>query len=178
MRVPEVARLRLPRRDPVPRHVRHEVLAGLLGDGERLAAVARLDVPGELWLAATDLALLAPGPGGWERLPWESLDKVVYDGRTLRVTEAGSDRERRYPVVEAAALARVVRARVERSIAWSQHHRLESVAKGGVLVVARREPDGTLRWSLSFDAEVDAGDPGVAAEAAELLRAARAGAGG
>jgi hypothetical protein len=63
-----------------------------------------------------------------------------------------------------------VRVRVNKSIAYSQHH-----TEPGVRVVARRVPgvDG-LRWTVRYDDGVDPTDPEVRAATAELVEYGRA----
>jgi hypothetical protein len=65
-----------------------------------------------------------------------------------------------------------VRARVERSIAYTRHHRLQPA--GGVRVVGRRVPgsDG-LTWQLVFDPDTDRADPLLRMQAEQLVAVAR-----
>jgi hypothetical protein len=67
----------------------------------------------------------------------------------------------------------IVRARVSASVAWSSHSRLSPA--GGVRVVARRrvDRDDSFEWQLVYDRGTDPQDPGVQAQAEQVLQAAR-----
>jgi hypothetical protein len=154
------------------------------------AAVARLS-PGERvvsWadaadgsaVVATQLGLWLPGPDGSERVWWHLVDKAVWRAGTLTVTAAEDSGSgvldelapRTVRLAVPRDLPPTVRARVERSIAFTRHYPLSA---GGVRIVGRRVPgqDG-LSWQLVFDAGTDRDDPAVRRQAAEMLAEARA----
>ena len=154
-------------------------------------AVAKLDrdervvswasTPEGVAVVATPLGVWLPGPAGAERIAWHLVDKAIWRDGTLTLvaaTDAGDGvlieqppRSVRLSVPH--DLPRTVRARVERSIAFTRYHRLPS--GGGVRVVGRRVPgsDG-LTWQLVFDTGVDSSDPDVRAVATGLVEHARA----
>jgi hypothetical protein len=123
----------------------------------------------------------APGRRGSERIGWHLVDKAVWRGGTLTVIAAEDPGDgvlvelppRSVRLAEPRDLPPTVRARVERSIAYTRHHKLAPA--GGVRVVGRRVPgrDG-LSWQLVFDAGTDRNDPLLRVQTDELLAAARA----
>ena len=129
---------------------------------------------------ATQLGLWVPAGGAPRRLPWHLVDKATWRAGTLTVTPAvdGGDGvlAEQPPVAvrlaEPRDLPPTVRARVERTIAFTRHYRLPS---GGVRVVGRRVPgrDG-LSWQLVFDPGTDPDDPLVRGQAGRIRDAARA----
>jgi len=114
---------------------------------------------GEL-VVATNLGLWLPG---LQRLGWHEIHKAVWSGRELTVTPAAVVAERpgyrvvadqplvSYPLVEPGDVPHQVRARVTRSVAYTEYHPLPD--GGGVRVVARRVSgvDG-LTWTVRYDA--------------------------
>jgi len=130
---------------------------------------------------ATQLGLWLPGADGPRRIPWQLVDKAVWRDGTLTVVAAedtGDGVLAEQPptsvrLAEPRDLPPTVRARVERSIGYSRHHRLEPA--GGVRVVGRRVPgrDG-LSWQLVFDPGTDEDDPLLRIQAERLVAQARA----
>lgn len=157
---------------PPPRLRAHPAVAA----GERPLAWCTEEAGGDV--VATDQALWAPGA---RRLAWSEIGQVSYRDAAMQVTTvvAGADDVRVWTLrlVDPGRLPEVVRARVEHSIAWSQHHPLAG-GRGGARVVARRDDRYGLVWSVVYDAGTDPGDPLVRAEAQVLLSAARANLGG
>lgn len=141
-----------------------------LGRRERVLALAST-TDGD-YVVATDRAVHLPGPGGYERLPWERVENAEWYEAGLRLRVLG-DRRLRTQVVEApGALPEVVRERVRATIVVSERARL--AGDRGVLVVGRRRPGGDeLSWSLVFDRGLDPDDPRVRAAAEDALRLVR-----
>jgi hypothetical protein len=146
---------------------------------ERVLSWATFD--GGSVAVATQLGLWLPGPSGAERLPWHLVDKAVWRDGTLTVTaavDAGDGVLEEQParsmrLAEPRDLPATVRARVLRTIGYTQHHALRPA--GGVHVVGRRVPgrDG-LTWQLVFDPGTDWNDPLLRRQAARLADEARA----
>ncbi len=112
-------------------------------------------------------------------LAWEYIVTARWAGDVLTVTTAEAVTPqimKRLPPVsfslpEPADLPRVVRQRVDRSVAAS--HRQALSADSTVLLVGRRVSgrDGLL-WYAVFDRDADADDPQARREATELLESA------
>ncbi len=135
------------------------------------------DLPSDVDLSDVDGAAGRLGP---ERIGWHLVDKAVWRGGTLTVIAAEDPGDgvlvelppRSVRLAEPRDLPPTVRARVERSIAYTRYHKLAPA--GGVRVVGRRVPgrDG-LSWQLVFDAGTDRNDPLLRVQADEHLAAAR-----
>jgi len=184
-----------PRRRPaVPGYAR-----AWLDLGERVLTFAStaygdlvVATPRGLWItnhgpAATDLEGSAASretdepahaPGG-RRLPWEFIVTAKWAGNALTVTsaeEVAPQIMKRLPSVtlvlpEPADLPRVVRQRVDRSVAASYRRPLSAGAT--VLLVARRVGgrDGLL-WYAVFDRDSDTENPEARRQATALLESA------
>jgi hypothetical protein len=149
-----------------------------LDRGERVVAWAVADGGGTV--VATQLGLWLPAPDGPQRIPWHLVDKAVWRAGTLTVTAAEDTGggvltelpPRTVRLAEPRDLPPTVRTRVERSIGYTQHHRLAPA--GGVRVVGRRVPgqDG-LSWQLVFDPGTDPNDPLLRVQAERLVAQAR-----
>jgi hypothetical protein len=132
-------------------------------------------------VVATPRGLWFPAADGPERLAWHLIDKAVWRDGTLTVTAAVDTGDgvldelppRTVRLATPRDLPATVRARVERSIAYTNHHALRPA--GGVRVVGRRVTgqDG-LAWQLVFDAGTDRDDPAVREQATRLVHHARA----
>lgn len=135
--------------------------------------------------ASEDGVVVATNRGLWlpglHRLGWHEIHKAVWSGRELVVTPAQvvGERDGYMVVADQPILSTLlldpgdvpdqVRARVTRSVAYTEHHPL--AGGGGVRVVARRVSgvDG-LTWTVRYD-------PGTAADETTvdgLVAAARA----
>ncbi|MCM0675814.1 hypothetical protein NCC78_14105 [Micromonospora phytophila] len=153
-----------------------------LGPDERvLAWAAAGNGEGDGVVVASNLGLWLPGRG--HRLGWHDILKAVWSGRELTVTPAEPVAERdgylvvadcpaeTYLLLDPGELPHQVRARVTRSVAYTQAH---PVPGGAGRIAARRVPgvDG-LRWTVRFDEGTPADDPDVLAETDRLVAAAR-----
>jgi hypothetical protein len=144
-----------------------EVRASIV-DGERVLAWAPVQPTG--FAIATDAALYLPVPQ-MLRLQWDLISKATFSEAAVLVVEARSDpaaRDRSWRVVlaEAGTLATVVYERVTSSVVVSERVLLRGDL--GARIVARRAGDG-LRWTVTFDAGLDARDPALRAEADAAL---------
>lgn len=151
---------------------------------ERIVAWA--GATGDDVVVATNFGLWLPGGG--ERLGWHEIHKATWSGRQLALVAAREVAEADgYTVMEdlpALVLTLLdpdhvpeqVRARVNRSVAYTSHHPLPD--GGGVRVVGRRVSGvNGLRWTVRYDEGADRDTPGVKEATAELVAQARAGAG-
>ncbi|MEV6367522.1 hypothetical protein AB0L86_11570 [Micromonospora musae] len=133
-------------------------------------------------LVASNLGIWLPGQP--ERVGWHELIKATWSGRelTLTVAEHVGERDGYLVVADAAPqtyllldpgdLPHQVRARVTRSVAYTQHHRIPG---GAGRIAARRAPgvDG-LTWTVRYDPGTPPDDAEVTAETDRLVEAARA----
>jgi hypothetical protein len=124
---------------------------------ERILAWAESSGGGDV--VATNRGLWLPGLA---RLGWHEIHKAVWSGRELTVTPAAVVAEHSgyavvadqpllsYLLLEPDDVPHQVRARVTRSVAYTEHHLLPD--GGGVRVVARRVSgvDG-LTWTVRYD---------------------------
>jgi hypothetical protein len=144
-----------------------------LGAEERIVAWATAS--GDAAVVATNLGLWLPG--ATERLGWHEIHKATWSGRQLALIGAREvETQDGYTVLadqpagiqtllEPDDVPQQVRIRVNKSIAYTQHH-----PDPGVRVVARRVPGlNGLRWTVRYDDGVDAADPRVRAVTAELV---------
>jgi hypothetical protein len=157
------------RRTAVPASVK----AVALGPGERRIAWA-LTPTGEPVVASTRGLYLPDGTS----LGWDEIERAHWETPTLELTEltelegSGRHHEITLDLEHDTDLPAEVRTRVSASVAWSSHVRLQPA--GGVRIVGRRRAGlETLDWQLVFDRNTDPQDPGLRAQAEELLTAAR-----
>jgi hypothetical protein len=146
-----------------------------LDRNERVAAWA--SATGEDVVVATNLGIWLPNTA---RVGWHEIHKATWSGRQLTLIAAQevaalpeyTVMEDRAPVsvtlLDPDAVPEQVRARVNRSVAYSSRHPLPG---GAVRLVARRVPgrDG-LRWTVRYDP----GTPAAADVVAELVAQAQA----
>ncbi len=131
------------------------------------------------WLLGTRTALLVvPSAGDAQRIPWEQVQGADWsrDDDRLRVREVGDFGRLRpvheFAVDEPGTLLAFVRERVTASVVLQR--RVVVRGRQGLLVVARRSPDGAgqVTWAYELDPGLDPDDPEVAATAEAGLRAA------
>ncbi|MFG1955713.1 hypothetical protein [Micromonospora sp. NPDC048830] len=154
----------------------------LAGDERVLAWAAAGNGEGDGVIVASNLGLWLPGRG--ERIGWHDILKAVWSGRELTVTPAERVAERdgylvvadcpaeTYLLLDPGDLPHQVRARVTRSVAYTEAH---PVPGGAGRVAARRVPgvDG-LTWTVRYEPGTPVDDEPVLAETARLVAAARA----
>lgn len=149
-------------------------------EGERLLAWSRVS-PGGV-AVATDAALYLPidstgARGAGEaapvglRLAWDLVAKATFSDAAVLVVEGRPEpraRDRAWRVVldEPGSLPTVVYERVTSSVVVSERVALRGEL--GARFVARRAGEG-LRWTVTFDAGLDPGDPALRAEADAAL---------
>ncbi|MGI8720613.1 MAG: hypothetical protein ACR2JG_00125 [Geodermatophilaceae bacterium] len=176
-----------PRRRPaLPAHIR-----AWLEPEERVLTFATtpygdpvVATPRGIWTAepgSRSTGQAAEEPDG-RLLAWEHIVTARWAGDVLTVTTAEEVTAHimkrlppvSFPLPEPADLPRVVRQRVDRSVAAS--HRQALSAGGTVLLVGRRVSgrDGLL-WYAVFDRDSDAEEPEARREATMLLESAAAG---
>jgi hypothetical protein len=160
--------VKLFRRRPVPDAVR----AVRLEPGDRRVAWA-VTVDAEP-VVATGRGLVLPGR---DLLAWADVERVVWRRPELRVLElaevAGSGRATTVVLEgEDGGLPDVVQAGVTGSVAWTTHLRVQP--QGGVRVVGRRRPGlELLDWLVVYDEGTDPRDPGIRAQAEQVVARAR-----
>ena len=145
----------------------------IVPSGERVLAWSRV-TPGGV-AVATDAALYLPIDGTL-RLAWDLIAKATFSDAAVLVVEGRPEpraRDRAWRVVldEPGSLPTVVYERVTSSVVVSERVALRGEL--GARIVARRAGDG-LRWTVTFDAGLDPGDPVLRAEADEALAELRA----
>jgi hypothetical protein len=154
-----------------------------LPDAMREAVAVRPDERVQAWAAcadspadvvvATDVALYLPRADGYDRVPWDLVQRASWDDGVLDLrTRPEPGAKLRRTVVrldDVRDLPEVVQARVTASVVVQQHLDLDETG-GGIVVVARRVA-GTdeLRWSMRFDPGTDGSDPLVRAAAVRAM---------
>jgi hypothetical protein len=167
-------RRRLPagRRPPLDREERVVAWAGVTGDEVLVVTNDGVWLPG----AHPAPAEASSAAAGGRRIGWHEIHKATWSGRQLSLVASSvvSSTEGYDVVADRPAVVHTlldpgpvpaqVRARVTKSIAYTQHH------PPGVRVVARRVPgvDG-LRWTVRYDPGVDPADPALPPTTAELV---------
>lgn len=117
------------------------------------------------YAVATGAALHLPGP---KRVPWERIEHAQWENGWLHVREVGGAAEHHLRLAEPGALPGIVQERVTATIVFSHHDTLPG--GGGVRIVGRRSTSGSeLRWAFVFDAGLDPADPGLLAQAEQVL---------
>ncbi|GAA2221651.1 hypothetical protein ACFY2R_15520 [Micromonospora olivasterospora] len=154
----------------------------LAADERVLAWATAGNGEGDGVIVASNRGLWLPGRG--ERIGWHDILKAVWSGRELTVTPAERVAERdgylvvadrpaeTYLLLDPGDLPHQVRARVTRSVAYTQEH---PVPGGAGRIAARRVPgvDG-LTWTVRYEPGTPADDEPVVAETGRLVAAARA----
>ncbi|MFB4315488.1 hypothetical protein [Actinomadura sp. 21ATH] len=154
--------MRLTRRPPAPVRDRLD-----LERGERTLATA--PTRGGSYVVATSTALHVPTvSGGFARVPWERIDQASWKDGWLHVHETAGGPEHHVRLTEAGSVPETVRERVTATVVISHNARLPG---GGTVRIAGRRPSGggDVRWSFVFGSGLDPDDPGLRAEAEQLL---------
>ncbi len=152
------------RRDPLPTAVR-DALA--LQRGERVLATA--PTRGGSHVVATTTALHLPAPGGgFTRVPWERVDHATWKDGHLHVQETGGRARHDVRLTRPGSVPETVRERVTATIAVS--HQAELPGGGKVRIAGRRPTTGgDIRWTFVFESGLDPADPGLRAQAEQVL---------
>lgn len=135
--------------------------------GERPLATA--PTRGGSFVVATRAALHVPAPdGAFVRLPWERVDRASWEGGWLHVFEAAGGPEHHVRLTEPGSVPEIVRERVTSTVVAD--HQATLPGGGKVRITGRRAPGtGELRWAFVFDAGLDPDDPGLRAQAEQIL---------
>lgn len=156
----------------LPEKVRAE-----LGRGERVLAHA--PTRGGSHVVATSWALYvptAPAEGdatpGLARLPWERIEHAVWRDGWLHVHESDGGGEHHVRLTEPGSIPETVRERVTSTIVVD--HPAGLPGGGRVRITGRRTAGADeLRWSFVFEAGLDPEDPGLRAQAEQVLEELR-----
>lgn len=141
--------------------------------GERLLAYA--PTRGGSYVVSTSTALHLPAvraEGGTDpafvRLPWERIERASWRDGWLHIHEPDGTTEHHVRLTEPRSVPETVRERVTSTIVVDRRVRLPG--GGRVRITGRRRPDGNeLRWAFVFEAGLDPADPGLRAQAEQLL---------
>lgn len=135
--------------------------------GERPLASA--PTRGGSYVVATGLALHIPAEtGGFLRLPWERIDRASWEADWLHVFQTAGGAEHHVRFTDPGSVPEIVRERVTSTIMVNQQATLPGGGK--VRITGRRSPGtGEVRWAFVFDAGLDPADPGLRAQAEQLL---------
>ncbi|ACY98725.1 MULTISPECIES: hypothetical protein [Thermomonospora] len=156
--------LRIFTRNRLPASVRARLE---LARGERPLAFA--PTRGGSHVVATTLALHLPtGDGGFVRLPWERIDRAVWENGRLVVQETSAGPTHRIGLTDPGSVPETVRERVTSTVVVS--HPATLPGGGRVRITGRRSPaTGEVRWAMLFEAGLDPDDPGLRAQAEQVL---------
>ena len=149
----------------LPRQIRDRLT---LEKGER--ALAAAPTRGGSHVVATSTALHLPTTtGGFTRLPWERVDQASWKDGWLHVHETSGGPEHHVRLTEPGSVPETVRERVTATVVVSHNARLSG---GGSVRIAARRPatGGDVRWSLLFGPGQDPSDPGLRAQAEQVLQ--------
>ncbi|MFG1999713.1 hypothetical protein ACGFNU_11250 [Spirillospora sp. NPDC048911] len=118
-------------------------------------------------VVATTTALHIPKvEGGFLRIPWDQIDQASWRNDHLHLKT--STAEHHVGLTDPGSVPETVRERVTATIAFS--HQAKLPHGGGVRIAGRRPATGgDIRWTFVFDAGLDPSDPGLRAQAEQLL---------
>jgi hypothetical protein len=138
-----------------------------LARGERPLAFA--PTRGGSYVVATGVALHLPtGDGGFVRLPWERIDRATWEKGRLAVHETSGGPVHHIGLTDPGSVPETIRERVTSTIVVN--HPATLPGGGRLRITGRRSPaTGELRWSFVFEAGLDPDDPGLRAQAEQLL---------
>jgi hypothetical protein len=131
------------------------------------------------WYVGTAVALLLPDGDGWERLPWEQVERATWDRESeqLVVVETADfgrpEPTHRATLPDPERLLELIRERVTASIVVKLFEPVDG--RRGVTVAGRRSPhsDAPVAWSVLVDPGLDADAAPVRAAAERALGAAQ-----
>jgi hypothetical protein len=155
--------MRLTRRPPA--QIRDQLT---LEKGERTLATA--PTRGGSYVVATSTALHLPtATGGFARLPWERVDQASWKDGWLHVHETSGGPEHHLRLTDPGSVPETVRERVTATVVVSHNAKLPG---GGSVRIAGRRPTtgGDVHWSFVFGPGLDPSDPGVRAQAEQILQ--------
>ena len=167
---------------PLDRDERVLAWATVASLGDKSAA---LTAANDAVVVVTNFGLWLPGISGSVRLGWHEIHKATWSGRALLVVPARvkesfdtyvemvDEETVSVTLLDPDKVPEQVRARVTKSVAYTNHHVLPG---GGVRVVARRVPgkDG-LRWTARYDPATPPAPDAVADLVADARAAITAG---
>ncbi|WP_026411872.1 hypothetical protein [Actinomadura oligospora] len=135
--------------------------------GDRVLSAA--GTRGGSHVVATARALYVPTEGGGlSRVPWEQVDQASWKDGWLHVQETMGGPEHHVRLSEPGSVPETVRERVTSTVAVTHHAELPN--GGGVRIAGRRPPGGgAVRWTFVFDPGLDPDDPGLRAQAEQVL---------
>lgn len=156
------------RRNRLPAAIREDL--GLPRGERPLAFAATRDGS---YVVATAMALYMPAPGsGFARIPWDRVDRAGWAAGRLMVHEAAAGPEHSVGLAGPGSIPEVVRERVTATIVVN--HQAVLPGGGKVRITGRRSPaTGELHWGLLFETGLDPADPGLRAQAEQLLEELR-----
>ncbi|MGH3392378.1 MAG: hypothetical protein ACRDOO_26205 [Actinomadura sp.] len=149
-----------------------------LGRGERVLAHA--PTRGGSHVVATSAALYVPVPRAPDeeghtallRLPWERIEHAAWRDGWLHVHESDREAEHHLRLTEPGSVPEAVRERITSTVVVDHPARLPG--GGRVRITGRRTAEGDeLRWAFVFEAGLDPADPGLRAQAEQLLEELR-----
>lgn len=159
--------MRLTRRQP-PAPIREQLT---LERGERTLSAA--PTHGGSYVVATSTALHLPTPTGtFLRLPWERVDQATWKDGWLHVHETYGGQVHHIRLDDPGNVPETVRERVTATVVISQNAKLPN---GMTVRIAGRRPatGGEVRWTFVFPPDQDPSDPGLRAQAEQLLETLR-----
>ncbi|MFC6881204.1 MULTISPECIES: hypothetical protein [Actinomadura] len=139
--------------------------------GERILASA--PTRGGSHVVATTSALHIPAPpDGFTRVPYERVDQATWKDGWLHVQETSSGAAHHVRLTEPGSVPETVRERVTATVAVTHSATLPG---GGTVRIAGRRPTtgGDVRWTFVFEAGLDPDDPGLRAQAEQILESLR-----
>jgi hypothetical protein len=162
------------RRGRLPEDVRRTLD---LERGERVLAYA--PTRGGSHVVATSTALHLPAPRAegdtapaFVRLPWDRIGQASWKDGWLHVHEPGGAPEHHVRLTDPGSVPEAVRERVTSTVVVD--HQAQLPGGGRVRIVGRRAAGGdALHWAFVFEAGLDATDPGLRAQAEQLLQELR-----
>lgn len=102
------------------------------------------------------------------RLPWDRIEHASWKDGWLHVHEPNGTADHHVRLTEPGSVPEAVRERITATVAVDQQSRLPTGER--VRIVGRRPAEGgEPRWSFVFEAGLNPDDPGLRAQAEQLL---------